>query len=542
MECLVKYVSERFNVEHYLTYNDFPRKRYKTRTKFGIWTYREQSTGQEVFLKHFADKTCSVQLNRKTIVLEKEDHKVSLKIFDYGKERRVGTHFFKFKQFVRFITYNKKTNIIYVGNKNGKKSSIRSNSFSHTEINSFFNFLYETLKHHQFVPEDEIQDSNKMLFDIINLFCVESLEGFDKTQQHLLLDCNSLFLQNYLKKNNVIIPDNYKAFFQHRQVSLRDIKRAKNNLLLAVEKKYKIRGKKFHRVLHTIKSFNHDFVYAIVDFFGTDRLKHVLDNELKILFEYGNGYILTTGFHEYKSEFSDVEKDRMLPLLIDCIRNNGSVHTFMDHMSFIFRLRYEYNENVGWNSKNRNEFTNEHILFSSLISKHQNGVYDRLYSEDFVNSLNTEFISNGGVFYPVLLMKDEEYRNESEIQHNCVKTYNKRVTCFIISLREGSTDSKERATIQYEIEYQSYRTKFVRTQTLGRFNKNLTEKWDDPLKMLDRLLDSVTSKFNINDYKIKKTTIRGEKIFDMMIDKDSKKPSLVLESEKNEENLLEISF
>ena len=45
----------------------------------------------------------------------------------------------------------------------------------------------------------------------------------------------------YIKVNNIIVPDNYVIFFKHDQITLRQIKRAKNNLLLAVEKKYKIK-------------------------------------------------------------------------------------------------------------------------------------------------------------------------------------------------------------------------------------------------------------------------------------------------------------
>jgi hypothetical protein len=170
---------------------------------------------------------------------------------------------------------------------------------------------------------------------------------------------------------------------------------------------------------------------------------------------------------------------------------------------------------VGWNSKNRDEFTNEHVFLSNLIAKYQNGIYDRTYTQEFIDSFNTQFVHNGGVYYPVLLCMDGQYKDESEVQHNCVKTYTKNVKSYIISLREGSPDSTVRATIQYSLGNEKYKITATRLQTLGRFNKALDDNWTKPVYMLDEHMAKSIKKFKVDDYKIIKTTYGGSKIYNV---------------------------
>jgi hypothetical protein len=79
---------------------------------------------------------------------------------------------------------------------------------------------------------------------------------------------------------------------------------------------------------------------------------------------------------------------------------------------------------------------------------------------------------------------------ESFIQSNCVKGYVDRAPSLIISFREGSQDSKVRATIEFTI---SEENKLKRIQTLGRFNKGLDDEWKKPLIMLDLKIGKLMS-------------------------------------------------
>lgn len=535
METLVKHTSETYDVVEYSDCNkidnDYIFSSRRKRKKNGYWSNISSSNLKEDYLKHYGNKLYSVLLHRITIVLEKDETKTSIKIFEYLNHRKPGVHYFVRKKYVRYITYNKKTNIVYVGNSGTKTSTaIRSNPFVSNEIPMFFDYLYNTLKRGKFV--EGLQNNNEILFNIIKQFYGDFLSNFD-VDAIVYADTKKIFLENYVKVHNIIVPNNYSVFFDNCQLTLRDIKRAKNNLLLAVEKKFKIKGKKFHRVLHNLEYFNPYISQSIVKFFGMDAVKQLKDNELEKILSINTNSIDARIFDRTVDEFTPVEKKRIMNILLDCVMNNGSFRTLTDHIEFIYKLRYQYNENLKWESRNRDEFTKEHVFLSNLIAKYQTGVFDRTYSKEFIDSFNTQFISNGGVYYPVLLMDDIQYKNESEIQHNCVKTYTKNVTCFIVSLREGSPDSDVRATIQFIIKHHKNKVKFYRSQTLGRFNKGLENNWTIPVEMLDKFVDSIEDKFKLSDFKITKTTFANSKTYDVIADDDNKTPTVMFDDEKN---------
>jgi hypothetical protein len=535
METLVKHTSETYDVVEYSDCNkidnDYIFSSRRKRKKNGYWSNISSSNLKEDYLKHYGNKLYSVLLHRITIVLEKDETKTSIKIFEYLNHRKPGVHYFVRKKYVRYITYNKKTNIVYVGNSGTKTSTaIRSNPFVSNEIPMFFDYLYNTLKRGKFV--EGLQNNNEILFNIIKQFYGDFLSNFD-VDAIVYADTKKIFLENYVKVHNIIVPNNYSVFFDNCQLTLRDIKRAKNNLLLAVEKKFKIKGKKFHRVLHNLEYFNPYISPSMVKFFGMDAIKQLKDNELEKILSIHTNSIDARIFDRTVDEFTQVEKKRIMNILLDCVMNNGSFRTLTDHIEFIYKLRYQYNENLRWESRNRDEFTKEHVFLSNLIAKYQTGVFDRTYSKEFIDSFNTQFISNGGVYYPVLLMDDIQYKNESEIQHNCVKTYTKNVTCFIVSLREGSPDSDVRATIQFMIKHHKNKVKFYRSQTLGRFNKGLENNWTTPVEMLDKFVDSIEDKFKLSDFKITKTTFANSKTYDVIADDDNKTPTVMFDDEKN---------
>ena len=84
----------------------------------------------------------------------------------------------------------------------------------------------------------------------------------------------------------------------------------------------------------------------------------------------------------------------------------------------------------------------------------------------------------------------DDYENESSHQKNCVRTYYKQPHNLIVSLRKGSSNGKDRATIEYLFT----KNTIVRKQTLGRFNLSLDNTWDIPLHELDKFISYLYSK------------------------------------------------
>ena len=534
MECLVKYIYENFITDLYSPHNSVSTTQWTKdnakKNKRLFWSKYESLKGEETYLLNYANKLTRVYLERNTILVEKDETKVSLKFFSYTKERRVGVHYFIKKQVVSYLTFNKKTNILYYGAVNGKKTKVHSNPFWGSQLNSFFEIIYNLIKNYNYYDESgTLVDPQIHLFHLVKTFITECIGDEYVEPNRLKLDVKSIFLRNFFKQNNISYPDNYEVFYWYKPPTLRQIKRAKNSLLLAVEKMYKIKGKKFHRVLHQLKQFSPEFVKFLVYFFGVERLQHTQDSSLVNLFSTMNYNTV-----HYTEPFTEAEKNKMYAILLDCVDNNGSLYTYFEHINYLIRLRNEFGEtSLVWKSKTREEFTKEHVEFSNKIAKYSDGVYDRTYSEDFIKSFDTQFVSGGGVYYPVLFTKQEQYVNESDVQSNCVKTYVQNINCFILSLREGSPDSGSRATIQYVIRHNNNKIYFERSQTLGRFNQKLPDTWNGAIELLDNMVQEIKTKFVVDDFKIIKTNFQGESIFNVLMNEEHHNFILELKQENN---------
>ena len=509
MELLLKNVYEDFNGRKFHDHCDIQRdcdlaksinRDGKKKRYFFRPDGRLNTIDKETYLENYGNKLWYIHLNRVTMVLEDNEDKVSLKVYYYIKYRNEGKHYFITNKRVEFLTFNKKTKIVYVGTKynKGNQSYVRSNAWNGM-ITDFFSRLSAACKGFFTDGEGIFLNYSKVFFNKVFGYEIDITENgkFKPTD---------LFIKNYLTLHNVTIPNNYLAFFNNGEsVKMSELKKSKFNLIDAVEKKYGLSGKKFHRVLHSVNTINPHLINFVKQLVPLKFIKSRPDNEILELFQYKDYFDVRNYTRLLNRHITDKERINIYTCLVDCVMNVGSMYTFMDHIKFYLTLKIRYDEDVIWESKTRNDFTVEHVEYSNKISRHKDGEWDRIYSQQFLDNVGKEIITpQGGVYYPVLFTKQKEYYGESECQSNCVKTYVKNTDCFIISLREGSSESKERATIEYRWNYPN--SKFERRQSLGRFNKNLDSKWDFALEELDNQIKSAVKHFKFEEFKMTKTT------------------------------------
>ena len=462
---------------------------------------RVNTIEKETYLENYGNKLWHIHLNRVTLVLEDSEDKVSLKAYYYVKYRNEGKHYFVTNKRVEFLTFNKKTKIVYVGTKynKGNQSYVRSNSWNGM-ITDFFSRLSALCRTH-------FPDDGEGLFINYSSTFFNKVFGYniDITKDGKFSP-NNLLITNYLTLHNVVVPNNYLAFFNNGEsMTMKELRKSHFNLIEAAEKKYDLSGKKFHRVLHLVNTINSNVINFVQNIVPPKYLKSRPDNEILELFQYKDYFDVRNYTRLLNKHITDKERINVYTCLVNSIINGGSVYTFMDHIKFYLTLKLRYNEDVMWKSKTNTEFTVEHIEFSNKISLHKDGEWNRIYSQQFFDGIGKEIATpQGGVYYPILFTKQYEYFDESEHQSNCVKTYHKNVHCFIISLREGSSESKERATIEYRWNYSN--SKFERRQSLGRFNKNLDSKWNFALEELDNQVMLAVKHFKFEDFKMTKTT------------------------------------
>ena len=476
--------------------------------KHPLFIYKKTNKTEEEFVTRFADQLYSVTRNNVTIVVERDGDKVAIKLFWGYKHRRPGVVWFKTIKHVEFISVNTKTGDVYVGGidnyhlKRKSKKRINRNYFIGEPLNNLSLSIRNCIRR---------VDSN------LDVDCTqEALEVFIQTIDPIdnfgVLTNNQRLFKFYLNKRGVKFPNNFHIYTNEwfGPEIKKILKKTDNRMVDAVMVRNELSGKQIKKALHNCEGLNLPMLTLARNMFNDDWVNQDYELILGCLNSNINYYPLPVDFKEF---VTNEELKRVFKLFRHVvIHGTLDAHTFYDHMRFYCDLKL-YEPNIKWMSSDddKSDFRGEHLDWVDKIQSYREGTYYRKYP-DYSYQVISEPIEHGGeVYYPVLLDNSKSYNQESAIKSNCVKTYIGKCGSMIVSLRQGGVDSDVRATVEYKLS-QALVSKTIyvdRVQSLGRFNKKLTEEWDDVLFKLDRRMLYYVKDENFDTVKIKKVHKSG---------------------------------
>ena len=457
--------------------------RHTSYTPWGDYTFKADYDTEEKFVEHYGNPLAQVYLNRAIICVTKENDKVSFKIFDYSKTRRVAGKWFRLRTKCQFITFNYKTNALYTGSldnyhlKRKCRKKIRRVLFNNDPINNMRRYLRESFN--SIVDKDKV-DIPTIVNQVISTF-VNAIPG---TELYADLLPEQRIYKRYLDAQGIKAPNNwFELMNTYPQPKKKDLVKCEYKYIDALMRVHNLKGDKIKRVLHNVKSFDsvNNFTNAC-SIFGDKFILNQPDNFIQLLLEkpqpvfhnnIGKGLLTKKEF----SNFFEIYK-----LFQKGLVNNNVID---DHFRF-YRL-LDQMEPVKWTSRTHDEFVQEHYDWSEKYNHYTNGDFTRIYNQEFVDKVNEVILTKDGPYYPEVLTTSKRYNNESSFQSNCVKTYVRRIDSLLISMRRGEGNNEERASIEYRITLPSLHNTFdlERYQTLGKRNDRLDESWDDALIKLD---------------------------------------------------------
>ena len=476
--------------------------------KHPLFIYKKTNKTEEEFITRFADQLYSVTRNNVTIVVERDGDKVAIKLFWGYKHRRPGVAWFKTIKHVEFISVNTKTGDVYVGGidnyhlKRKSKKRINRNYFIGEPLNNLSLSIRNCIRR---------VDSN------LDVDCTqEALEVFIQTIDPIdnfgVLTNNQRLFKFYLNKRGVKFPNNFHIYTNEwfGPEIKKILKKTDNRMVDAVMVRNELSGKQIKKALHNCEGLNLAMLTLARNMFNDDWVNQDYELILGCLNSNINYYPLPVDFKEF---VTNEELKRVFKLFRHVvIHGTLDAHTFYDHMRFYCDLKL-YEPNIKWMSSDddKSDFRGEHLDWVDKIQSYREGTYYRKYP-DYSYQVISEPIEHGGeVYYPVLLDNSKSYNQESAIQSNCVKTYIGKCGSMIVSLRQGGVDSDVRATVEYKLS-QALVSKTIyvdRVQSLGRFNKKLTEEWDDVLFKLDKRMLYYVKDEKFDTVKIKKVHKSG---------------------------------
>lgn len=517
--------------------NDFIGIKYVGTKEHPRWEFDTSVNKDEnCYIENYANKLASVSLSKISIIVTKKDDKISLKLFLYHRNRVVGKPYFKLSTICYFFTYNFKTNAIYKGSiqdyhkKRKFKRKIRRIltygdpllEFKQTLVN---NFRSDFIEEYSEIKRDQIID------EAINSF-IKNIPDIEKYKTTGLKKEQNVFYKMFFDKYGVKLPNNWEnLIFDNLQPKKIDYVKNDYKYVDSFMLANKIKGRKLRKIIHNVDKLTLTNLHLVFNNFGEEYVMNQNESLIKSILEcselVNHNLINFNKLIKTKKEFDNVFE--IFKLVIDGKIGN---QTFNDHANF-YGVVNKY-EDIKWLSNTYDDFQKEHLDWTDKMTFYTMANHDITYDQTLVNELNKPIIINEQVYYPVLLTNSKEYNRESTIQSNCVRTYIERPTSLIISLRKNNIESQDRATIEYRVLFVNERFKFNRVQTLGRFNKTLPEEWNEPIRELDDVLNTIT-KYN----KLKPQTIitkKGNKEFKRELIIQKNETSATIRWDSNVEN------
>jgi hypothetical protein len=436
------------------------------------------SNVEEDFVLHYGNPLARVLKSYLMILVERDGDKVSMKVFNGFRERRVGNKWFKVARSVDYITVNTKTGDVYSGflHNYQNKKKVRK------KLNKNF-FLNEPIAQVMYTIRDKgwsySHNSSEIANDAVSKFMYE----IDGREEPYDFNFENRLFKFYLDKKRIRYPNNFRLYSSKLvgPIFRKILKKNDNRLVDAFMIHNGLTGKKLKKCLHSCKSLNLDLYLIARKLFGDDWINQDDDFILQTLNSEFNikdrdipaEFVNVIGKDELRRVFNLFKKVYFEEML--------DTYTFIDHIEIYTQLKMYGETDLRWMSNDVDVFRNEHLDWSDKLTFYKNGHYERIYPIYSYEHLEQPL----GEYYPVLLDDSISYNQESSIQSNCVKTYIGKSSNIILSLRKGSRYSEERATIEYQLYREDDKVKCRRVQSLGKYNGKLSDEWTHWLLKLD---------------------------------------------------------
>ena len=437
------------------------------------------SNVEEDFVLHYGNPLARVLKSYLMILVERDGDKVSMKVFNGFRERRVGNKWFKVARSVDYITVNTKTGDVYSGflhnyqNKKKVRKKLNKNYFLNEPVSNIGYVIRDKIWSYSHNSVEIAMDaSSKFMDEVDGRRGLVSIFGLDKR-----------LFKFYLDKKGIKYPNNFFLYSSRLvgPIFRKTLKKNDNRLVDTFMIHNGLTGKKLKKCLHSCKGLNLDLYLVAKNLFGDDWINQdddfilqTLNSEFKIKDAViPDEFVSVIGKDELRRVFNLFKKVYFEEML--------DTYTFIDHIEIYTQLKMYGETDLRWMSNDVDIFRNEHLDWSDKLTFYKNGHYERIYPIYSYEHLEQPL----GEYYPVLLDDSTSYNEESSTQSNCVKTYIGKSSNIILSLRKGSRYSEERATIEYQLYREDDKVKCRRVQSLGKYNGKLSDEWTHWLLKLD---------------------------------------------------------
>lgn len=375
--------------------------------------------------------------------ITKKDDKITISTYSLYRSKDINCRVFKKIEENTVISFNLKTgNFTTISPLSKNRKVILKNSFSELRsclynINNFNNFENTTF---------------------YNEICGLFNENYVTSKQYNFEDVKESLLNFFIKQKQIKAPNEYITLLEQCYPTEVFLKKNNRKLVMSILDKYNIKSNITNKILHQHPNINLRSFAGFLHLLGKDFNKYVGNlnfDKFKNIVNFNEGY-----FEIPSTKYTLTNKDKKN--LIKIVNNiekyyNDEKHRYLvDHINMLATLR-EYDINYNINATTSDAFNAEHLEFSNIYALIRKGYeIEYVFSEKTINEIEEPInvkidLSDKVVyetFYPVLLKKENEYKEEGKIMHHCVGSYVNKDKSVIISIR--TIDNTDRITCEFD--------------------------------------------------------------------------------------------
>jgi len=270
----------------------------------------------------------------------------------------------------------------------------------------------------------------------------------------------------FSKVRGIKTPDKWMNYFIRNYPGIKPLKKKGNNLIQTILKEEGIYSKYAVKLFNTYTNIKVPSYQIMLEVLGIHLLREL--NPTLLTQQYNLGWQLNIELSpQEKRNFvgvlnslldSDIGEERDINMIISDI--------FSDHLGRLKPRLKAAGLNPKLKATTYEEFVEEHLEWTNLVDEINNTtIITHIYGKDFLNHIQQPITIEGNKMTPVVLRDTYEYRDESHVQSNCVKSYIEHQDTCIISLRDENDNR-----ITNEFVPMGKTKKMVNVQSRGRFN------------------------------------------------------------------------
>jgi len=418
--------------------------------------------------RHFGNPFSDITINTVERSIKRHGDKVTIKVYEGHKKRKLNAIYFKKMFNVSSITFNLVTGnfttlFISKGSKLPAQKQFRTNSF-----NSLKKILLKTsglFEKRDINENSNVYDLYHESFNDVEFqnVTVDSL-GLDHFSKDFFTKIMTKFV--YVKK--IKVSNDYEFWIENFYPTEKYLKKNERKLMASILDMFKIKSKITIKLIHDNTKLDIFGLSILCYLFGDKYSKYVGNinpkffkksnvEKMKDYIPIKNTFIKDKSTHGYV--LTDNEKENIVKIInsSEFIDFDFVQHELLDHFNMIKKLR-TYTSDLQMRARTYIEFKKEHSELTKQMSLIKKGwVTEYIFVDRMIleveKPINVEIELPDGeqtldIFYPYILKRDEEYDEEGSFMHHCVATYSDKKSSIIISIR--TKDGLDRTTCEFD--------------------------------------------------------------------------------------------